>query len=280
MIAAMESMLQSGDCDGIKDSFEDLLKKYSKSIKRLEKITKQGDKQQDQMLKLNEQLDSYKNHLEEKVGKATEHIKELYAELEKTQKEVIFRMGAIGESRSKETGNHVKRVAEYSKILALHYGLDEQEADMLKQVSPMHDIGKVAIPDHILNKPGRFTEEEFEIMKQHAKLGYEMLQESERELLKAARIVAHEHHEKWAGGGYPRGISGEEIHIYGRITALADVFDALGSDRCYKQKWDDEKIFQLFKDERGRQFDPALVDIFFEHLDEFLAIRDELQDEI
>lgn len=278
LIAEMESALGSGNCETVKSAFEGLIGKYAKSVKRLDKITKQSDRQQDQVLKLNEQLDSYKNHLEEKVHEATEHIQHLYEELERTQKEVIFRMGAIGESRSKETGNHVKRVAEYSKILAIKYGLDEEEAELLRQVSPMHDIGKVGIPDNILNKPGRFTDEEFEIMKQHAQIGYEMLQNSETELLKAAQIVAYEHHEKWAGGGYPRGISGEEIHIYGRITALADVFDALGSSRCYKDKWDDDKIFSLFKEERGRQFDPKLVDIFFENLDEFLKIRDEFKD--
>jgi len=187
-------------------------------------------------------------------------------------------MGAIGESRSKETGNHVKRVAEYSKLLALYYGLPEEEAEMLKQASPMHDIGKVAIPDAILNKPGKFTDEEFEYMKRHSQLGYDMLKHSKRKLLKAAAIVAYEHHEKWNGKGYPNGTSKEDIHIYGRITAVADVFDALGSDRCYKKGWEDEKIFKLFKEERGEHFDPKLVDIFFDHLDEFLAIRDEFND--
>lgn len=187
-------------------------------------------------------------------------------------------MGAIGETRSKETGNHVKRVAEYSKLLALYYGLGEDEAELLKQVSPMHDIGKVGIPDNILNKPGKFTDKEFEIMKQHSKIGYDMLSGTDKPLLKVASIVAYEHHEKWSGGGYPRGIKGEEIHIFGRITALADVFDALGSDRCYKKKWDDEKIFTLFKEERGRHFEPKLVDIFFENLDQFLKVRDDFKD--
>jgi len=160
----------------------------------------------------------------------------------------------------------------------LHYGLSEREADLLKQASPMHDIGKVAIPDLILNKPGRFNDEERKIMNTHAKLGYDMLKHSNRSLLKAAAIVAYEHHEKYNGKGYPRGLKGEDIHIYGRITAVADVFDALGSDRCYKKAWDDDKIFALFKKERGEHFDPKLVDIFFEHLDEFLKVRDEFRD--
>jgi response regulator RpfG family c-di-GMP phosphodiesterase len=187
-------------------------------------------------------------------------------------------MGAIGESRSKETGNHVKRVAEYSKILALHYGLSSKEAELLKQASPMHDIGKVAIADSILNKPGRFDEKEKEIMNTHAKIGYEMLKHSDRPLLKTAAIVSFQHHEKWDGSGYPNGLKEEEIHIFGRITALADVFDALGSDRCYKKAWEDDRIFKLFKEERAKHFDPKLVDIFFEHLEEFLKIRDTFKD--
>lgn len=247
----------------IENIFDKLLGKYQRNITRLERIIKQSDKQQALVLKLNEELDEYKDHLENKIEEATKDIINLNKEIEDTQKEVIFRMGAIGETRSKETGNHVKRVAEYSKLLALYYGLGEDEAELLKQVSPMHDIGKVGIPDNILNKPGKFTDKEFEIMKQHSKIGYDMLSGTDKPLLKAASIVAYEHHEKWSGGGYPRGIKGEEIHIFGRITALADVFDALGSDRCYKKKWDDEKIFTLFKEERGRHFEPKLVDIFF-----------------
>ena len=205
-------------------------------------------------------------------------IYELQQEIIDTQREVVYTMGAIGESRSKETGNHVKRVAKYSYLLARHYGLEEEEAELLKQASPMHDIGKVGIPDAILNKPGKLDKEEWEVMMTHADLGYQMLQHSERPILKAAAIVAREHHEKWDGSGYPTGLSGEEIHIYGRITAVADVFDALGSDRVYKAKWEDEKIFGLFREERGKHFDPKLVDIFFEHLDEFLAVREELKD--
>ena len=204
----------------------------------------------------------------------------LEQEIEETQKEVVFTMGAIGESRSKETGNHVRRVAEYSKIFALKCGLSQEYAELLKQASPMHDIGKVGIADNILNKPGKLTFDEFDKMKEHSILGYEMLKNSNRPLLKLASTVAYEHHEKWNGSGYPRGLKGEEIDISGRITALADVFDALGSSRIYKKAWDDEKIFNLFKEEKGKHFDPKLVDIFFDNLDEFLEIRDGLQDKI
>jgi len=218
------------------------------------------------------------DEIENKVDKGLEQINLLNEEITNTQKEVVFTMGAIGETRSKETGNHVKRVAEYSKILALHYGLPEYFAEMLKQASPMHDIGKVGIPDNVLNKPGRFNEEERKIMDTHAMLGYEMLKMSTRPLLQLAATVAYEHHEKWDGTGYPQGLKGDTIDIAGRITALADVFDALGSDRVYKKAWDDEKIFKLFKEERAKHFDPKLVDIFFDNLDEFLKVRDRFKD--
>ncbi|WP_263832337.1 HD-GYP domain-containing protein [Sulfurospirillum oryzae] len=218
------------------------------------------------------------DEVEAKIAEGLEEVNALNREIEDTQKEVLFTMGSIGETRSKETGNHVKRVAEYTKILALYYGLDEEEAEMLKLASPMHDIGKIGIPDSVLNKPGRFDEEEREIMNTHSMLGYEMLKHSQRELLKMAAIVAKEHHERYDGKGYPDKKSGEDIHIYGRITALADVFDALGSERVYKPAWDDEKIFALFQEERGKQFDPKLVDIFFEHLDAFLEVRENLKD--
>lgn len=202
----------------------------------------------------------------------------LHTEIESTQKEIVYKMGEIGESRSKETGNHVKRVAEYSKLLAILYGLDYKEAEILLIASPMHDIGKVAIPDYILKKPGKLDADEWEIMKTHSSIGYNVLKGSNRDILKAASIVAHEHHEKWDGTGYPRGLKGEEIHIYGRITAIADVFDALGSDRCYKKAWDLDKILDLFKTESGRHFDPHLIGLFLKHLQQFLEIRDKFKD--
>jgi len=211
------------------------------------------------------------------VSDVTEMAK-LNREIERTQVEVINLMGTIGETRSRETGNHVKRVAAYSHLLALKYGLSEDEAQLLSFASPMHDIGKVGIPDSILNKPGKLTKDEFEIMKTHARLGYEMLAYSKRPILKAAAIIAHEHHEKFDGSGYPRGLKEEEIHIYGRITAVADVFDALGSERVYKKAWSLEKIVALFEAERGKHFDPVLVDILLNNMDDFLVIRDRYQD--
>ena len=203
---------------------------------------------------------------------------ELNDAIEETQREVIYAMGEIGETRSKETGNHVKRVALYSKKLALLYGLSYEEADKLQMASPMHDIGKVGIPDAILNAPRKLTVDEFEIMKTHAALGYNMLKYSDKPILKAAAIVAGEHHEKWDGSGYPNAKSAEDIHIYGRITALADVFDALGSERVYKKAWKLEKILALFKEESGKHFDPKLVTLFLDNLESFLKIRDKFKD--
>ncbi|MFB9752861.1 HD domain-containing phosphohydrolase [Paenibacillus hodogayensis] len=202
----------------------------------------------------------------------------LAQEIEETQREIIFTMGEIGESRSKETGNHVKRVAEYSYLLALGLGIPQAEADILKMASPMHDIGKVAIPDSVLEKPGKLTDEEFDIMKTHTEIGYNLLKNSNRRILKTAAIVAEQHHEKWNGKGYPRGLKGEEIHIHGRITAIADVFDALASDRVYKKAWELDRILNLFKEERGEHFDPAVVDVFFEQLPNILKIRDRFSD--
>lgn len=199
-------------------------------------------------------------------------------EIEHTQKEIIFTMAEAGEMRSKETGYHVKRVAEYSYILAIGSGMNEKEAELLKMASPMHDIGKVAIPDAILLKPGKLTDEEWEVMRSHAVMGYNILRHSERKILKAAATVALTHHEKWNGKGYPYGLSGENIHIFGRITAIADVFDALGSDRVYKKAWEMERILNLLREESGEHFDPALVKVFFDNLDKFITVRDTYKD--
>ncbi len=203
----------------------------------------------------------------------------LQEEIEATQREIIFTLAETGEMRSKETGYHVKRVAEFSYLIALRYGLSEEESELIKLAAPMHDIGKIAIPDSILLKPGKLTPEEWETMKMHTTLGYEMLKHSERRLLKSAAIIANEHHEKWDGEGYPRGLKGEEIHIYGRITALSDVFDALGNARVYKPAWEMDRIVSLFKAERGHQFDPDMVKVFLDNLDDFIKISEIYKDE-
>lgn len=203
---------------------------------------------------------------------------ELHEEIESTQQEIIYHMGEIAESRSQETGNHVRRVSEYAHLLALKYGLDAKESNLIAMASPMHDIGKVGISDAILHKPGKLSAEEWEQMKTHTSLGYAVLKHAKRPILQASATIAKEHHEKYNGTGYPLGLKGQEIHLYARIVAIADVFDALSHDRCYKKAWSDEAIFELFETERGEHFDPELVDIFLSNKDEFLRIRNQLKD--
>jgi len=207
------------------------------------------------------------------AGKSLESVI-LHEEIVATQREILFTMGEIGESRSKETGNHVKRVAEYSYLLALGLGLSQDQAELLKMASPMHDIGKVAIPDSILQKPGKLTDEEFERMKEHTVIGYQLLNKSGRRLLRHAANIAHEHHERWDGSGYPRGLKGEAIDLFARITAVADVFDALGSARVYKAAWELARILELLRQESGRHFDPAVVDAFMRQLPALLSVRE------
>jgi len=195
-----------------------------------------------------------------------------------TQSELLITLGQVVETRSKETGNHVRRVAEYSKLLASKYGLNEDEVELLKQASPMHDIGKVGVLDEILNKPGSLSKEEFDVMRKHTQIGYEIFKKSKRRILKAASIISLEHHEKWDGTGYPKGLKREQIHIFGRITSIADVFDAIGSDRVYKKAWPVTEVIKYIESEKGRAFDPRLVNLFLDNLDEILAIREKLKD--
>ena len=196
----------------------------------------------------------------------------LTEELEASQREIIFTIGEIAEQRSNETGKHVKRVAMYSQLLARAVGMSEQDVEHIYIASPMHDIGKMAIPDSILKKPGALTDEEMHIMKTHAQVGHDMLKTSKRKILQMSAIIAAEHHEKYDGTGYPKGLKGEDIHITARIVALADVFDALGSKRIYKESWEIEDILSFIKEQKGKHFDPQLVDLLLENLDDVLSI--------
>lgn len=197
----------------------------------------------------------------------------LLTELEDSQKEMIFILTELMEATSDETGKHIKRVAESSSLMAkYHPCLNEDDMKILYHASPMHDIGKMTIPLDILHKPGSYSEEEFVIMKQHTTNAYELLRHSERKLIKAAAIIAYQHHEKWNGNGYPQGLKREEIHIYGRIVALTDVFDALTHKRHYKDAWNIERAVNYIIEHRETQFDPELVAIFQAHLAEFVAI--------
>lgn len=202
----------------------------------------------------------------------------LTQELEDSQKEIIFTISEIAEQRSSETGQHVKRVAMYSQLLAKACNLPQDDINNIYIASPMHDIGKMATPDAILKKPGKLTDDEMSVMKEHALIGHNMLKSSKRDIMKMSAVIAKEHHEKYDGSGYPLGLKGNEINIVARIVALADVFDALGSKRIYKDKWEMDKILKFIKDERGRHFDPKLVDLFFENLDEILEIHNNHQD--
>lgn len=204
----------------------------------------------------------------------------LHEDLEATQREIVYMLGEAVETRSKETGNHVKRVAEISKLLALGYGLEPEEAEIIQFASPLHDLGKIGIPDSILNKPGAHTDEEREIMKTHATIGYEMLKRSKRRVLRAGATIAHEHHERWDGQGYPQKKGGEDIHIYGRITAVADVFDALGSDRTYKKAWPHDMVVEFMAAQAGKQFDPDLIDILIANIDIVRDIQERFLDRV
>jgi len=191
---------------------------------------------------------------------------------EQAQSEMVVALSEAIEARSRETGNHVRRVAEYSRLLAELSGLGDDTAHLLYLAAPLHDAGKIGIPDAILHKPGAHTEAEAEIMRSHAELGRQIFAERDSPVLKAAAIVAGEHHERWDGMGYPNGFRGEQIHIFGRITALADVFDALTHQRCYKEAWPLRRTLQYLVEERGRRFDPDLVDVFMQNLDRFIEI--------
>ncbi|NPA65852.1 MAG: response regulator [Epsilonproteobacteria bacterium] len=211
------------------------------------------------------QLRDYEKNLEATVEQRTKEIQE-------TQIQLMYILGGIAEGQSKETQEHVQRVSEFTYKLAILYGMSHKEASLLKNASFLHDIGKLGISSTILHKNAHLTKKEFKEMQKHAILGAQMLQHSNLPLFKAARIVAYEHHEKYDGSGYPRGLKGKEIHIYGRIVAIADVFDALAFKRSYKKQWQLEEILAYMKDMRGKHFDPELIDLFFENIDSFLKI--------
>ncbi len=211
------------------------------------------------------------------VGICFENIA-LRETIEETQREMVYRLGGAVESRSKETANHVKRVAEISQMIGAAAGMTERQAEIFKHASPMHDVGKIGIPDHILNKPGALDPDEWEIMKGHPLIGYELLRDSSMEILRVGSMISLEHHEKWDGSGYPYGKSGEDIGLHGRITAIIDVYDAVRSRRCYKEAWSMDRVLDLLRKGAGKHFDPALLDLFLERLDAVNQIADRYPD--
>jgi putative two-component system response regulator len=199
-------------------------------------------------------------------------------ELKKSRLEVIQRLGRASEYKDNETGMHVMRMSHYSKVIAEAYGFSKADANNLFSAAPMHDIGKIGIPDSIMLKPGKLTEEEFSIMKKHPEIGAEILGESDSGLIALAKVVSLTHHEKWDGTGYPNQLEGKNIPIEGRIVALADVFDALTSVRPYKDEWPLEKAMDFIRSQKGKHFDPELVDCLDQQLDKILMIKEQWKD--
>ena len=205
-------------------------------------------------------------------------VKERTTELQSTRLEIIRRLGRAAEYKDNETGMHVIRMSKYSQLIAQKFGINEEEAELILHAAPMHDIGKIGIPDHILLKPGALDDEEWGIMKTHPAIGEKIIGEHSSELLTMARIAAMTHHEKWNGKGYPRGLKEHDIPLVGRIVAIADVFDALTSERPYKKAWTIEKAIDLIKEEKGQHFDPDLVEAFLKALEEVIKVKDEYGD--
>lgn len=209
--------------------------------------------------------------LDRKVQEQTEEINE-------TRIKIIQKLGKAAEYKDNETGLHVIRMSKYSFILAKAAGVNSADAEMIMNASPMHDIGKIGIPDSILGKPAKLTDEEFDIMKTHCQIGADVIGEDQSELLKLARVIALTHHEKWNGSGYPNALSGEDIPLVGRIVAVADVFDALTSERPYKRAWSVEDALNLLREEAGTHFDPSLVPLFLDSMEEILEVKKEFRE--
>lgn len=224
-------------------------------------------------------LGASRKALADRAAWLAEEVKKATAEIVLRERETVVRLSKAAEYRDPETGAHILRMAHYSELIAQGLGLPEAQCSLLLQAAPMHDIGKVGIPDQILLKPGRLTLEEFEVMKQHAVYGFEILKESSSKVLEAGAEIALGHHEKYDGSGYPSGQKGDEIPIFSRIVAVADVFDALTSERPYKKAWSLERAAEHIKASAGQHFDPKCVSTFFAHWGRVLEIRQRFNDE-
>ena len=220
---------------------------------------------------LHKKLRVHNEELEQKVSERTK-------EIEETRLEVVRCLGRASEYKDNETGMHVIRMSKTSQLLAQAIGMSEDDCSLILHASPMHDVGKIGIPDNVLLKPGKLDVDEWEIMKRHAEMGMEILGDHPSPLMEMARQVAITHHEKWDGSGYPNGLGGKDIPLVGRITALADVFDALTSERPYKKAWPVEEAVSFIKEQSGKHFDPELVEIFMGLIDDVCAVRDKYRD--
>lgn len=242
------------------------------------------------LLKMKESQDEVKRYqaeLEEMVAVRTsalqmalENVKESQRTILAAHLETIHRLAAAAEFKDEETADHIQRMSRYCALLAHKLGLPDAEVDLVLQASPMHDIGKIGIPDSILLKPAKLTPEEWVVMQKHTIFGARILGESNFELLRVGEIIAMSHHEKWDGSGYPRRLSGEDIPLYGRICAVADVFDALTNKRPYKEAFSNEKSLEIMRAGRGSHFDPRILDVFFQDFDSVAAIQREFELEV
>ena len=233
------------------------------------------------MKEAQDDLKGYMEKLEETVVDRMRDLREAFTKISDAQKQTnrayldtIERLSIAAEYKDEDTAIHIHRMSNYCAVLAKGMGLPPADVQAILQASPMHDLGKIGIPDAILLKPGKLAGEEFDVIKTHTEIGARILTGSDSELLNAAALIATSHHEKWDGTGYPKGVAGKDIPLWGRICALADVFDALTSKRPYKEAFPNEKAYAILKEGRGRHFDPRVVDVFFEHLEEILAIQD------
>lgn len=213
-------------------------------------------------------------HLEEIVQERTQELQNAHQLLHESRLQVVRRLGRAAEYRDNETGLHIIRMSYISVIIGRAAGMSEEDLDLLLNASPMHDIGKIGVPDTILLKPGKFEPEEWEIMKTHAQIGADILSGDDSPMMSMARDIALTHHEKWDGSGYPNGLKGEDIPLVGRVSALADVFDALTSERPYKKAWPIQEAIDFIKEQSGKHFDPALVDHMIEHLDLIVEVKE------
>ncbi|MHC1751703.1 HD domain-containing phosphohydrolase [Humidesulfovibrio sp.] len=227
----------------------------------------------------------YQQHLEEMVEEKTGALQSALTDLEnarlatlRANMETIHKLSAAAEYKDEDTASHIIRMSRYCALIAKGHGLGEEQVDLILNSSPMHDIGKMGIPDAILLKPGKLTDEEWVVMRQHTLMGASILRGGSSQYLEAGAVIALSHHEKWDGSGYPQGLAGEEIPLFGRICAVADVFDALTTRRPYKQAFSNEVALEIMAKGRGQHFDPALYDVFINNLDELLEIQRLYQD--
>ena len=195
------------------------------------------------------------------------------------QLETVERLAILAEYKDKVTARHIQRMSEYSAVIARGLNLPPAEVELILHASRMHDVGKIAVPESILRKPAELDSNEWKVMRQHSVIGSRILEKSSSQILQAGRVIALHHHERWDGAGYPAGLSGSDIPLWGRICAVADVFDAVTSERPYKPAFPNEEALQLLRDGKGKHFDPRVIDVFFDCLDEILAIQDKYKDE-